>query len=290
MLSARDAGVRAGVTPNVYPRLVALQLPSSLSPSKISTFTDCGLLFRFSAIDRLPEPPSAVATKGSIVHRALELLHWEEPRGQRTLAAALSKLERARAEFRQVADFADLALPEDEEQAFFDDAVELVRNYFALEDPNEVNAIGLELMLEAQVGTLRLRGIIDRLEIGSDGELVVTDYKTGTAPSETYEQKRLGGVHFYAFLCEQVLGRRPARIQLLHLRDPMAVIATPSDQSIRGLQTKAEAIWSAIEKACATETFRPRVSFKCEWCAFKAYCPEWGGDPEAARALSAATT
>ena len=268
---------------------MALQLPSSLSPSKISTFTDCGLLFRFSAIDRLPEPPSAVATKGSIVHRALELLHWEEPQGRRTFPAALAKLERARTEFRELADFADLALPESEEQAFFDDAVELVRNYFALEDPNDVNAIGVELMLEAQIGTLRLRGIIDRLEIASDGELVVTDYKTGLAPSETYEQKRLGGVHFYAFLCEQLLGRRPARIQLLHLRDPMAVIATPSDQSIRGLQTKAQAIWSAIERACETETFRPRVSFKCEWCAFKAYCPEWGGDPEAARALTEAT-
>ena len=34
---------------------------------------------------------------------------------------------------------------------------------------------GLELMLEAQVGSLKLRGIIDRLDLDADGGLVVTD-------------------------------------------------------------------------------------------------------------------
>ena len=39
---------------------------------------------------------------------------------------------------------------------------------------------------------------------------MVTDYKTGRRPVEPYEQGRLGGVHFYALLCEELLGRRPA--------------------------------------------------------------------------------
>ena len=37
---------------------MALPLPTSLSPSKVATFKDCALAFRFSAIDKLPEPPS----------------------------------------------------------------------------------------------------------------------------------------------------------------------------------------------------------------------------------------
>ena len=75
-------------------------------------------------------------------------------------------------------------------------------------NPATVTPIGLELQLEAQVGGLLMRGIIDRLEEDADGLLVVTDYKTGRAPSVQYEQRRLGGVPFYAFLCEQALGRR----------------------------------------------------------------------------------
>jgi putative RecB family exonuclease len=130
---------------------------------------------------------------------------------------------------------------------------------------------------------LRLRGIIDRLELDDDGELVVTDYKTGSVPHESHEQARLGGVQFYALLCERLFGRRPARVQLLYLKEPTAIIATPTEQSTRGLERKVRAIWSAIERACEHESFKPRTSRLCDWCAFKAYCPAWGGDPDAAR-------
>jgi putative RecB family exonuclease len=88
----------------------------------------------------------------------------------------------------------------------------------------------------------------------------------------------MAGVHFYAFLCEQVLGRRPARIQLLHLAEPVAISLVPSEQSIRGLRTRTEAIWAAVERACENEDFRPKVSKLCDYCAFKAYCPAFGGD------------
>jgi putative RecB family exonuclease len=107
---------------------------------------------------------------------------------------------------------------------------------------------------------------------------VVTDYKTGRAPSEAFEQARLGGVHFYAYLCEAVLGRRPARIQLLHLREPLTISSVPTAQSIRGLQVQTKAIWSAVERACEREDFRPKPGRLCNWCGFHAYCPATGGD------------
>jgi putative RecB family exonuclease len=88
----------------------------------------------------------------------------------------------------------------------------------------------------------------------------------------------MAGVHFYAFLCEQVLGRRPARIQLLHLAEPVAISLVPSEQSIRGLRTRTEAVWAAVEKACETEDFRPKPGKLCDWCSYKAYCPAFGGD------------
>src|SRR5258708_31051946 len=75
---------------------MSLALPTSLSPSKVASFKDCALAFRYSAIDRLPEPPSPHAAKGTLVHRALELLMSEEPVVRRSLPAALEKLERAR--------------------------------------------------------------------------------------------------------------------------------------------------------------------------------------------------
>ena len=48
----------------------------------------------------------------------------------------------------------------------------LIDRYFEMEDPTTVREIGLELWMEAEVGALTLRGIIDRLELDADGELV----------------------------------------------------------------------------------------------------------------------
>ncbi|MHB1534432.1 MAG: RecB family exonuclease [Acidimicrobiales bacterium] len=255
-----------------------LPLPTSLSPSKVSSFKDCALAFRLSTIERLPEPPSPQAAKGTLVHRALQLLFWEEDAGRRTLPAARSKLARAVPEILDGPEYAALALSYVEREEFVADAGVLLEHYFTLEDPDAVRVIGTELRLSVTVGTLKLSGIIDRLELDTRGELIVTDYKTGRAPPEAYEQTRLGGVHFYAFLCEQVFGRRPARIQLLHLREPLAIMATPSEQSIRGLQQQTLAIWTAVERACQREDFRPKPGRPCSYCAYHAYCPAVGGD------------
>jgi putative RecB family exonuclease len=264
---------------------MALSLPYSLSPSKVSSFTDCALAFRFSAIDRLPEPPAVPATRGTLVHRALERL-FALPPAQRTLAAALTELDEAFDELRPHPDYTGLHLDEEDQQQFLDDAEALVRRYFDLEDPALIHPIGLELNLELEVDGLRLRGIIDRLELDPEGNFVVTDYKTGKVPSAEQERARLGGVHFYSFLCEQLFGTRPARVQLLYLAEPVAIVTTPTEQSTRGLERKVKAVWSAVERACERDDFRPKPSRLCDWCAFKAFCPAFGGDPREARLLA----
>ncbi len=263
---------------------MGVALPGSLSPSSCSAFKDCPLAFKLAYLDRLPEPPSPAASKGTLVHRALELLMCRPPLG-RTLDAALADLEQAAVELTDDPEFAGLELTPDERHEFHADAARLVERYFELEDPTRVRAIGLELKLTAKVGKVTLRGIIDRLEIADDGEWVVTDYKTGSVPSEQREQARLAGVHIYALLCEQMLGRRPARVQLLYLSRPEAIIARPSEQSLAGVARRTDALWSAIERACAVDDFRPRTGPLCEYCAFRPYCPAYGGDPAEAREL-----
>ena len=181
-------------------------------------------------------------------------------------------------------DVTRLGLDDERTEQLFADCSRLVDNYQRMEDPTAVQAIGLELSLSAQIDGLALRGIIDRLEL-RNGELVVTDYKTGRVPSETFEAQSLGGVHTYALLCEQMFGRRPARVQLLYLSKPEAIIATPTEQSVRGVARKTTALWTAIERACARDDFRPHPSRLCEFCSFKPYCPSFGGDPEQAAEL-----
>jgi putative RecB family exonuclease len=257
---------------------MALALPVTLSPSKVSSFGDCALAFRYSAIDQLPEAPSAPATKGTLVHLALEHLFDREP-ADRTVEHAIDDLTRATAELRTDPDFVGLELDAEAEATFLADAERLVRRYFEIEDPSTITPVGLELKLEAKVDDIRIRGIIDRLELDADGGLVVTDYKTGRSPGVTHQQGRLGGVTFYALLCQELFGVLPSRIQLLYLGDGLTITTEPTEQSIRGLKAKLRALWSAIERACEREDFRPRPGPLCSWCSFQSYCPAKGGDP-----------
>jgi len=256
-------------------------VPMSLSPSRVSSFTSCPLQFRFSSIEKLPEPPGVATTKGTIVHRALELL-FVRPAAERTPDALATDMATALDEYRSHPDYVGLRLEGADVDKFDRDCHGLIDKYFAMEDPTTVREIGLELWMEAPVGDLTLRGIIDRLELDADGELVVTDYKTGRAPSGNFEQKSLAGVHFYSFLCEAVFGKRPAKVRLMYLASGETIETVPSAQSVKFITTRTTAVWSAVERACTTGDFRPRQSKLCDWCSFQRWCPAFGGDPSLA--------
>ena len=268
-------------------------MPQTLSPSSMGAFTSCPLAFRFSYVQRLPEPPSAPASKGTLVHRALERL-LDRPADERTLDAALHDLDSATTELASHPEFSGLELSEEELAGFRADAAALVHKYFEIEDPRTVTPIGLEIKLAAHLDKVVLRGIIDRLELDDNGDLVITDYKTGSTPSEKWEEKSLAGVHLYALLCEHNFGKRPVKVQLMYLSKPELIIATPTEGSVRGVASKSSAVMDAVKRACSKDDFRPRQSPLCNYCSFQEFCPQFGGDPTQAevvlkeRALTAA--
>lgn len=259
---------------------MALPLPSSLSPSKLSTFRSCGLHFRFTSVEGLPEAPTLATSRGTLVHAALEQL-FKLPASERLPEIGSDCVDSAFAQYRDHPEWTGLELDEEAEQRVLSEAKALVDNYFELEDPRDVSPIGIELKVEAKVEGLLLRGIIDRLDL-VDGELVVTDYKTGSAPGDSHARTRMTGVHLYSLMCEKFFGRRPVRVQLLHLAEPVAIVAEPTEQSTRGLERRVTAVWAAIEQACESGNFAPRRSALCDWCSFQAYCPAFGGDPDLA--------
>jgi len=258
-------------------------VPTSLSPSRVSAFTDCPMAFRFSSIEKLPEPGSVHTVKGTLVHRVLELL-FQHPATERTQERATELFPQAWDEMRSSDEYLRIGLTEPKADALAAEGRALVERYFSIEDPTTIDPVGLELMLEAPMGALTLRGIIDRLERAPDGTLVVTDYKTGRSPSPSQEQKRLAGVHFYAWLVQQAMGERPSSVRLVYVADRKVITTAPTEQSLSFLPKRTAAVFSAIEKACTTGQFRTSPGPLCNYCAFRQWCPEFGGDPSKAAA------
>ena len=56
-----------------------LELPKHLSASSITTYEQCPLRFRFSRIDRIPEPTTEAMILGTFVHEILEIMYSQIP-------------------------------------------------------------------------------------------------------------------------------------------------------------------------------------------------------------------
>lgn len=257
-------------------------LPTRLSASRVSTYMTCPLKFYYENVAKLPTKPRPLTVGGTLVHSALELLFGHEP-DERTLEQGIACLDEAWDEMRYGdREYLGLRMPVTDEDDFRSAAEAAVRNYFRLEDPKAINAIGVELRLESttSIEGITCSGIIDRLD-EKDGETAVRDYKSGKAPSAQYAESKLLGLKFYVMLCEDIFGQRPTDASLLHLKgpNPVEIHMQPTDQKMRAFRTKLAAIWDAIQTAHDHNDWKPRVNFLCEnYCDFKSRCPAFGGD------------
>ena len=256
-------------------------IPDSLSPSRIQSFTNCPLAFRFASVEKLPDPPTIHTTKGNVVHRTLELL-LTLPAPERTSDAAGELHHATKAEYEQHPDLLSLELDERTLEKFWEDALSLVHNYFTMEDPRDIHPEGIELHLEASMGDFKLRGIIDRLERAADGSIVITDYKTGRSPRDSQTKERMTQMMLYAWLCRETLEQSPSSLRLMYVRDGRTITVEPTEQQISFQEKRTQAVWRAIANSCTSGYFKPQKSPLCNFCAFKQWCPEFGGNPEQA--------
>ncbi len=257
----------------------------ALSPSRAGDFKQCPLLYRFRAIDRLPEVPSRAQARGTLVHAVLERL-YDLPAQQRLpeAAQALVAPEWARLCAEMPGLVEELfAGPDDPElPEWLASAGPLLDTYFRLEDPRRLEPAARELLVETELPSgLLLRGYVDRLDVAPAGQLRVVDYKTGAAPRPVAETRALFQMKFYALMLLYLRGTVPRQLRLLYLTDGESLTYEPDETELRRFERTLDAIWAAILTAGASGDFRPNPSRFCEWCGHRAVCPAWGGTPPA---------
>ena len=254
--------------------------PHSLSPSRAGDFLTCPLLYRFRVIDRLPEPPSPAAARGTLVHAVLEHL-FDAPAAGRTPEAARALLGPEWDRLLAAEPALDGMFAADEDQAaWLAEAATMLDRYFTLEDPRRLEPAHRELCVQADLASgLRLRGYIDRLDIAPGGQIRIVDYKTGTAPPAEFEARALFQMKFYALVLWRAEGTLPRLLQLIYLGNGEIVRYQPDEADLRATERKVEAVWQAIERAREARDWRPRPGRLCDWCAHKPICPAFGGTP-----------
>lgn len=143
--------------------------PSALSPSAVMEFMACPQSYLFQYIYKIKQPPNLALAKGSMCHTALEKLFDLDPR-DRTVKNLHNLLRVAWREARQKEPYLDLfQVKENKDQTDGEDemewdydaerdwgksALELLSNYYKLEDPRYVpdpNPLKREIWVNAQL-------------------------------------------------------------------------------------------------------------------------------------------
>jgi len=253
----------------------------ALSPSRALDFKTCALLYRFRVIDRLPEPPSLDAARGTVVHAILERL-FDLPAAGRTISAAEDLVE---PQWRELLESdTNLAQMVDSDPdglvALLTSTRALLTSYFSLEDPTRLEPADREVLVETTLPSgVRLKGFVDRLDRAGDGRIRVVDYKSGKSPREEFEGKALFQLRFYALVLWRSTGVLPTLLRLYYLSDREVLDYRPDERDLTALERQVEAIGAAIIKARQSGDWRHKPSKLCDWCSFQALCPAYGGTP-----------
>lgn len=259
----------------------------SLSPSRISDFQQCPQLYKYRAIDKLPERPGIDALRGSIVHLILE---------------DLFKLETSKRDFesitRKIPEYITKALSEDvNNYCAIDSSLNfpltsipsidenkitqlskeiktLVANYFLLEDPTKIQPKSTEELLEYNLDdSIFLKGYVDRIDVSPKGWIRINDYKTGKSPKENFESKVLFQLKFYALIIYKQTKEIAKQLRLIYLKDSKIISYEPSLEDIQTTEQKVRFVAEQIDSSIKTNSFSPKISKLCDYCYFKSICP-----------------
>ena len=254
---------------------VSNQQDLRLSPSAVSEYENCPQQYKYRKIDKLPEPPSLDAERGTLVHTILQDL-FEIPAQGRTPEAAIDLLPSRWS--AQLASKPELLEMVSNEKEWLDRASALLTTYFTLENPTTFEATHREMHLENDFEeNVYLHGYVDRLDIAPTGEVRIVDYKTGKAPKPGWEEKALFQLRVYALLYWKNTGVLPRLLQLLYLGDGKVVKSNPTMKDLESVEKTlhrvAQDIFISIEK----DYWPAKTSRLCDWCFFKSICPAHNG-------------
>ena len=237
----------------------------------MNDFTNCPQLYKYRAIDLLPEPPSIDAERGKLIHSVLEDI-FELPAPDRNLASAIDLLPPAWA--KQLAHTPELSSLVLDEKEWIDRAHSLLSNYFTLENPTTFESTYRELHLERDISDeIYLHGYVDRLDVAPTGEVRIVDYKSGKSPKPGWEEKALFQLRVYALLYWKNHGVLPRMLKLIYLGDVKTIESQPTEAQLLSTEKKLANIGDEILSAIESNDFPTRKSKLCDWCFFKAICP-----------------
>lgn len=251
------------------------------SYSALETYKQCPQKYKFQNIDRIPSGKSKEAIFGTLVHVSLRFMFQKDPLFP-TVDEVLQYFKT-----HWPAEEKNYWSSPDEEQAYFNQGREMIKNFYSKNAPWNFTVVDLEAHFEVVLndekyperGMHILSGKIDRIDKIGDDSFEIIDYKTGKRlPSQK-------DVDIDLQLSVYTLGvkNKWPHIDIANVRASLYFLKhgekLSSSRTKEGIEKTKEYVLKTVneieKKIHSGEPFEPVPSILCNWCSYKPICPMW---------------
>lgn len=250
---------------------------SKYSYSRLSTFDNCALQYKFAYIDKLEKDyeNSIEAYMGKKVHDTLEEFYRQL---KYSVVWSLEELLQYYKKIWKEGFSKDIKVVRChlKAQNYFDMGEKYLTDYYNHYKPFDQDyTLGLELAIDIDLegdGRFVLNGRIDRLGVKND-TYIIHDYKTGaTLPKsdDVDENIQLG---IYAMAIREMY-KDVKKVELVwhYLAFDKEIKVVNEEKDSAKLKKELAKKIEYLE-GLSTEDFKPRESALCEWCVYASQCP-----------------
>jgi len=233
------------------------------SPSKLNTYTECELKYKYKYIHYLKEEYNETVSKdalqyGSYIHKILE---------DGVECSSVGELREHATRLRDNYEFKGREA----------DTEKCLVNFLKF-NKNLTDTVSTEMRFRENVlEDLEVNGIIDRVVKGSTGKYLVIDYKTSKREKTKRELFNDPQMMIYAAAIAKIYSVNINEIMVAHfypLTGNLVTISYLPSHVKNFIKRLDEKKWKIRKKKLVQ--FRPRVNMFCDWCGYKGICPSHG--------------
>jgi putative RecB family exonuclease len=237
-----------------------------LSYSKLKTYQECPLRYRFTYLDRLPRRPRRLFRAGRRIHQAL--MRWLV-----YAKTGTPRWENIEAAYNSAWDSGEGA--GERSGRDYDEGLSILRAYHEVNLDRPCQPVFLEHKFSVRMGAHVLTGAVDRVDATEPGYEIV-DYKLHRDVSTQQEVDGDLQLGLYHLAVEESHGIRPEALSLYYLRHNLQRTTSRSREQVRDLK---QLVVLTGDDIVQDRAWKPCPGDQCSGCDFKATCPVHTGAP-----------
>ena len=245
------------------------------SHSRLSTFEQCPLKFKYRYIDKIkPDFEKSIESHlGTAVHNTLEWIYNKilEKKPVPTIDQMISYYSKEwQKEFeKEIKIVKNNLTPSD----YFNKGIKFLLDYYIKHSPFQDGTLECEKKVVVEIHGHKLQGFIDRFSYNeNNGEYEIHDYKTANMLPTQEKMDKDRQLALYSIAIQESMDAEKICLTWHYLAHNKKIISRRTNEQIEELKNQIKELIEIIE---STTEFPAKKSALCGWCEYKSICPKF---------------